>query len=69
MGEPKRNNLVMSPGAIVGATVSRRGNRLWATANAELPARDRRLGELLASIADADTPSLLRKGALEALGA
>ena len=57
LGEPKCNNLVISPGAIVGETVFRRDSRLSATAGAEPPARDRRLGDLLSSIADEQLPA------------
>ena len=51
LGIPKCNNLVMEPGKIIG-TVLRRNNGLSNTVNKELPGRDRRLGELLTTIAE-----------------
>ena len=56
LGRTKRNNLALSPGTIVGP-VFRRGNKLAATANKELPVRDRRFRELVAAIPAAALPA------------
>ena len=49
------NNLVLSPGAMVGG-VARRNNGFSATVNRELATRDRRLGALLDTVNEAALP-------------
>ena len=55
LGPPKCNNMVLSPGAMVGG-VFRRANGLAASVNRELPKRDRRMRALLPTMTEADLP-------------